>query len=261
MLKIRIIPTLLWKDVGLVKGVGFDSWRRVGSVLPAVKIYNTRGVDELVLLDIVASLKNSAPNFQAIAEVASFCFVPLTVGGGIRSLDHIKNLLRAGADKVCINSFAYEDPDFIRNAALYFGSQCIVVGVDVKKTPEGEYECYSYSGTKATGIHVIDWIKKMQELGAGEILLTSIEQDGTLKGYDLALIRLVSRNVNIPVIASGGASDYQDFYNAINQGASAVAAASMFHFTEKTPALAKQYLTERNIPVRKNNTILKPLVE
>ena len=251
MLKIRVIPTLLWKDLGLVKGVGFDSWRRVGPVLPAIKVYNARQVDELILLDITATLGQKEPDFDAISEFAASCFVPLTVGGGIKTLAHAKCLLRSGADKVCINTAAYGDPDLTQKISNYFGAQCVVVGIDAKKNSAGKYTCYSHCGQRDTGIEVDAWAKNMEAKGAGEILITSIDHDGALKGYDLNLIRLVSSSVNLPVIASGGAAEGEDFYSAIHRGgASAVAAASIFHFTEKTPLVIKKYLHEKGIPVR-----------
>jgi imidazole glycerol-phosphate synthase subunit HisF len=251
MLKVRVIPTLLWKNDALVKGVGFDSWRRVGSALPAIKIYNARQVDELILLDIDATSGEKDPDFALVASLAEFCFVPLTVGGGIKTLAHAKHLLRSGADKVSINSAAYQDPSLISNMAKYFGSQCVVVSIDVKKNAAGKYICYSHSGKQDTGIEVVHWAKKMAAEGAGEILLTAINHDGAFCGYDVDLIRLVSEAVNIPVIASGGASQYEDFTAAITVGgASAVAAASVFHFTEKTPQLVKQHLFLQGIPVR-----------
>jgi len=250
MLKIRTIPTLLWKDFGLVKGERFNSWRRVGSVLPAIKVYNLRGVDELVLLDIAATERNVCPDYDAIENFSAECFVPLTVGGGITKKEHVKELLRAGADKVCINTAAYARPALIRECADTFGAQCIVVSIDVRKLSDNQYECYSHSGKVATGLDPVSWAKQAVELGAGEILLTSIDRDGTYQGYDIELIRQVANNVNTPVIASGGASTYEDFYQAIIAGASAVSAASIFHFTKKTPNEAKKYLSSKHIPVR-----------
>lgn len=256
MLKVRIIPTLLWKDVGLVKGVGFDSWRRIGSVLPAIKVYNTRLVDELILVDIIATEEGRPPDFKSVADLSSECFVPLTVGGGIRTIDEVKSLLRAGADKVSINSAAFKEPAIITQIAKKFGSQCVVASIDAKKGTDNMYECFSHSGTKATGKSADQWAKEMESRGAGEILITSIEKDGTMEGYDLDLIRLVTKAVNIPVIASGGAGNYNDMYQALDKGgASAVAAASIFHFTEQTPLEAKMHLAEKGIPIR-NTTIV-----
>lgn len=251
MLKVRVIPTLLWKNVGLVKGIGFDSWRRVGTVLPAVKVYNTRQIDELIVVDIAATGEGRSLDYEELAEFSSECFVPLTVGGGISDLDQIKEILRAGADKVSINSAAYQDPRLIREAANRFGSQCVVASIDVRRHDDGRCECYSHSGTVPTGQTPAGWAATLEELGAGEILLTSIERDGTMSGYDLELIRQVTAAVSIPVIASGGAGNYQHLYEAIVEGgASAVAAASIFHFTEQTPMEAKKYLATRGVPVR-----------
>ena len=250
MLKLRVIPTLLWKHFGLVKGVAFDSWRRVGPVLPAVKVYNQREVDELVLLDIVAHLSSDAPDFESIAEFGQECFVPLTVGGGVTHIDQVQRLLRAGADKVAVNTEAYARPSFINDIANRHGSQCVVASVDVR-FQEGGWLCFSHAGQKNTGLDVISWVKELEDRGAGEILITSIERDGTMQGYDLALIEAVAQAVKIPVIASGGAGNYQHMVEAVTQaGASAVAAASMFHFTEQTPAGAKQALAAAGVPVR-----------
>lgn len=250
-LKTRIIPTLLWKNFGLVKGEAFDSWRRVGTVLPSIKVYNQREVDELILLDITATHEGREPDYDSIAEYSAECFVPLTIGGGVRTLDQIRLLLRAGADKVAINSAAYENPDLITESANRFGSQCIVMSIDARKTAAGAYECYSHGASQPTGRAVQQWAMEAERLGAGEILLTSVERDGTMQGYDLELISTVAAHVSIPVIASGGAGQYADFHLALHEGgASAVAAASIFHFTEQTPLEAKRYLSSRGIPVR-----------
>ncbi len=253
MLKVRIIPTLLWKDVGLVKGVGFDSWRRVGPVLPAIKVYNTREVDELILVDILASRQGAQPDWESVHDFADECFVPLTVGGGITSLEHIRQLLRAGADKVSINTAAYAQPSLVDEAARRFGTQCVIASIDARRSEDGRYVCYSHAGTVATGRPAEEWGRELEARGAGEILLTSIERDGTMQGYDLELIESVARRVNVPVIASGGAGVYEHMRQAIQEaGASAVAAASMFHFTEQTPAGAKAALLAAGIPVRRN---------
>jgi len=250
MLKVRIIPTLLWKQFGLVKGVGFDSWRRVGSVLPAIKVYNQRDVDELVLVDIVAHLGDDDPDYESIEEFGQDCFVPLTVGGGITRIEQVQRLLRAGSDKVIVNTAAYRRPELIDEIASRFGVQCIVASIDARARDDG-WTCFSHAGKKATGKEVVRWARELEDRGAGEILITSIDLDGTMKGYDLPLIETVVRAVNIPVIASGGAGHYQHMVDAVQQaGASAVAAASMFHFTEQTPAGAKAALAKSGIPVR-----------
>lgn len=254
MLKVRVVPTLLWKGVGLVKGVGFDSWRRVGTVLPAIKVYNARDVDELILLDISATPEGREPDYDSIEEFSAECFVPLTVGGGVREIGDITKLLRVGADKITINTAAYESPELVQQAARRFGSQCIVVAIDVHRLQDDRRECYSHCGTRPTGRKPAEWARQVEALGAGEILLTSIERDGTMNGYDLDVIRQVASSVGIPVIASGGAGNYEHLHECISSGASAVAAASMFHFTEQTPLAAKQYLAAQGVPVRRGRT-------
>lgn len=250
MLKVRVIPTLLWKQFGLVKGVGFDSWRRVGPVLPAIKVYNQREVDELVLVDIVAHEGEDDPDFESIDEFGQDCFVPLTVGGGITRSDQVQRLLRAGADKVAINTAAYSCPQLIEDIAKRHGVQCVVASIDVR-SQDGGWRCFSHAGKKATDRDVVGWARELEDRGAGEILITSIDRDGTMQGYDLPLIETLAQAVSIPVIASGGAGQYQHMVDAIKQaGASAVAAASMFHFTEHTPAGAKSALAAAGIPVR-----------
>lgn len=250
MLKIRVIPTLLYKSVGLVKGIGFNSWRRVDTVLPAIKVYNVREVDELILVDIEATNEGREPDYESIRDFSRECFVPFCVGGGIHNMDQIKKLLRAGADKVAINSAAYQDPDLITQGASLFGSQCIVASIDCRKI-EGRYHCFSNCGQQDTGYLLEDWVLKVVAAGAGEILLTSVELDGTMQGYDIEMVKTVTELVNVPVIASGGAGSYEHMYQAVKEGgASAVAAASIYHFTEQTPKEAKAYLNERGIPVR-----------
>lgn len=251
MLKTRIIPTLLMKDLGLVKGESFDSWRRVGAVLPSIRVYNRRQVDELITLDIAATPAGRDPDFDEVRQFSPFCFVPLTVGGGITSLDHVQELLRAGADKVAINSAAYRTPDLITAIAERFGAQCVVGSIDARRHEDGRYECYSGCGQQAEGKDPALWAKELEQRGAGEILITSVERDGTMQGYDLDLISSVTRAVSIPVIASGGAAGYEDFRAAIQDaGAQAVSAASMFHFTQATPLEAKDYMAGHGIKVR-----------
>jgi imidazole glycerol-phosphate synthase subunit HisF len=254
MLKVRIIPTLLWKQFGLVKGIGFDSWRRVGPVLPAVKVYNQREVDELILVDIVAHQSSDDLDFESIKEFGQDCFVPLTVGGGIRRIEQVQKLLRAGADKVCVNTSAYSIPELISEIAKRHGTQCVVASIDVHQNLEGGgWECFSHAGKQPTGREVSAWARETEDRGAGEILITSIERDGTYRGYDLALIEAVVDAVKIPVIASGGAGNYQHMVDAVKKsGASAVAAASMFHFTQQTPAGAKAAMQTAGIPVRRD---------
>lgn len=253
MLKVRIIPTLLWKQFGLVKGAGFDSWRRVGPVLPALKIYNRRDVDELILVDVLANTSGEIPDFESIDEFSRECLVPFTVGGGVRSVEHVSQLLRAGADKITLNTAAYESPELVTNIANRYGSQCVVASIDAKRLPNNQWACFSHSGSRDTGRKVATWAKELEERGAGEILITSIDNDGTMQGYDLELIERVTSSVQIPVIASGGAGNYQHMIDAVKQsGASAVAAASIFHFTEQTPAEAKEAMRQAGIPIRSN---------
>lgn len=253
MLKVRVIPTLLWKDLGLVKGVRFDSWRRVGPVLPAIKVYNSRDVDELVLVDIVASQVGGSPDHDSVSDLSEECAVPFTVGGGITDLSQIVSLLHAGADKIAINTAAFCNPKLVEDAATRYGSQCVVASIDARRFDSGRYCCFSHAGTVDTNKDPVEWAKEMADRGAGEILLTSIDRDGTMLGYDLELVERVVRAVDVPVIASGGAGNYQHMVDAVKQaGASAVAAASIFHFTEHTPAGAKAALQRAGIPVRRN---------
>ncbi len=251
MLKVRVIPTLLWKDLGLVKGVGFNSWRRVGAVLPSVKVYNQREVDELVIVDITASVEQGELDHEALNDFADECFVPLTVGGGVSGVEEMRKLLRSGADKVSVNSTAYDDPSIVAKGAAEFGTQCIVASIDVRRHADGNLECFSHSGTRPTGRRPDEWASQMEHQGAGEILLTSIDRDGTMQGYDIALVRSVANAVRIPVIASGGCGHYGHMLEAVRDGgASAVAAASIFHFTQQTPREAKQALAQAGIAVR-----------
>ena len=253
MLKVRVIPTLLWKGLGLVKGAGFDSWRRVGPVLPAIKVYNARDVDELILVDITATQEGELPDHDSVNDYSEECAVPLTVGGGITSVEQVLALLHSGADKIAINSAAYTHPELIEAAASRFGAQCVVASIDVRRMDGGSYRCFSHAGTQDTGREVEQWARELVARGAGEILLTSIERDGTMDGYDLALVEKISRAVDIPVIASGGAGSYQHMIDVVQKaGASAVAAASIFHFTELTPAGAKAAMQAAGIPVRRN---------
>lgn len=251
MLKTRIIPTLLFRDVGLVKGVAFDSWRRVGAPMQAVKVFNMRDVDELVLLDIGAIGNNQEPDYDLVESLAEECMVPLTVGGGVLDSEMVRLLLLAGADKVSINTAAYENPSVISESAKRFGVQCVVASIDCRKNEDGSHQCFSHCGTVATGKEVVSWARELESLGAGEILLTSIDRDGTMEGFDLELVRKVTSEVSIPVIASGGAGNYEDIEQAISLGkASAVSASSIYLFTEATPLDAKKYLAEKGIPVR-----------
>jgi cyclase len=246
MLKIRVIPTLLHQHFGLVKGVHFDSRRMVGSPMQAVKVYNLRKVDELVFLDVTATAEGRGPDVGLIDELADECFMPLAVGGGISSVDDVRALLGAGADKVVIGTAALRTPDVVRESADRFGSQCVVVSVDTRRG-----EVCTKSGRVPTGRDPVDVALAVEELGAGEILLQSIDDDGVMQGYDLDTVARVSAAVTVPVIASGGAGTFAHMEEVLRVGgASAVAAASMFHFTEQTPMAAKRYLADHGFPVR-----------
>lgn len=251
MLKTRIIPTLLFKEVGLVKGVGFNSWRRIGAALQSIRVYNLREVDELILLDIAATPKGMRPAFQEIDELADNCFMPMTVGGGIKTVDDIRDLLAVGADKVAINTGALDTPEMISAGSREFGAQCIVVAIDVKRRSDGFPEVVSHCGTNPTGRHAVEWAQMAERLGAGEVLLTSVDRDGTMRGYDVELVRDVSDAVTIPVIASGGCGEYAHMVDVLaNTRVAALGAAAMFQFTEQTPREAKRYLAERGFHVR-----------
>ena len=251
MLKIRVIPTMLHRDLGLVKGVNFDSWRRVGSAMQAVRVYNLRQVDELMLLDISATRDNHPIDIELVDQIADECFAPLTVGGGIRTIGDVRSLLMAGADKVAVCTAAVENPQLIREIAEHFGSQCVVVAVDARLRIDGTYEVHTHSGTKATGLEAAAFARYAESLGAGEILLTSIDRDGTMLGYDIELNRLVGEAVDIPVIASGGAGVASHMADVLRETrVAAVAAASAFHFTELTPLEVKRHLADEGFAVR-----------
>ncbi len=219
--------------------------------MQAVKVYNMREVDELVFLDIAATSENRQPDFDLIDELADECFMPLTVGGGVRDTEDVRQLLMVGADKVAINSAVIEKPGLVAECACQFGSQCIVISIDARCDVNGRYEVFTHAGKVPTGYDPRDLALKAQEAGAGEILLTSIDQDGKMQGYDLELISRVTEAVRIPVIASGGAGTYAHMARAIKEGgASAIAAASIFHFTQQTPTEAKAYLVAEGFQVR-----------
>lgn len=251
MLKIRVIPTLLWNGRSLVKGVAFDSWRVVASPMQSIRVYDLREVDELVFLDIVATKEGRSPDFSLIDELADWCFVPFSVGGGIRSSDDVRNLLRAGADKVVINTLAAEHPEMLRPMVEQFGSQCIVVSIDARRKSDGTCEAFTHAGTVATGKTPERIARDAEAAGAGEILITSIDRDGTLSGYDVDLTRSISEAVRIPVIASGGAGSYTHMEDVLREGgASAVAASAMYQFTHQTPLEAKLFLRSKGFAVR-----------
>jgi imidazole glycerol-phosphate synthase subunit HisF len=251
LLKTRLIPSILLKRDRLVKSTKFTEFRNIGNPINMARVYNAREVDELVVLDIEASKEGRGPLLETIAKIADECFMPLTIGGGIKTLADINNLLKVGADKVAINTAAVADPNFINEGARTFGKQCIVVSIDVKKHSSGTYEVFTESGYNPTGLDPVQLAKQVEKLGAGEIFLTSIDQDGSMEGYDLELLKKVSAAVNIPVIASGGVGSLQDFADGIIQGnATAVSAASVFHFTDITPLKAKSFMKSCGIDTR-----------
>jgi len=251
MLKKRIIPCLDINKGRVVKGINFINLIDAGDPAEQAKIYNDNGADEICFLDITASNENRDTILEVVKKTTVNCFIPLTVGGGVRSIKDISNLLLAGADKVSINTAAVENSKLITEAAKKFGSQCIVVAVDAKKTNDNKWEVFTHGGRKATGKDVLNFVKKMEKAGAGEILLTSMDRDGTQKGYDLDLTKKVSNSVNIPVIASGGVGSLEHLHQGFKIGkASAVLAASIFHFGKHSIIEAKQYLASKGIPVR-----------
>ena len=247
----RIIPCLDIKDGRVVKGINFVNLVDAGDPAEQAKIYNDSGADEICFLDITASNENRNTMLEVVKKTTEKCFVPLTVGGGVRSMEDISNLLNAGADKVSINTAAVTNDNLVKEAAEKFGSQCIVVAVDAKKVNNDKWEVFTHGGRKPTGKDVLKFIKKMESLGAGEILLTSMDRDGTKKGYDLDLTKKISNAVDIPVIASGGVGNLQHLYEGFKIGnASAALAASIFHFGEHSILEAKQYLDSKGISVR-----------
>jgi cyclase len=251
MLKMRVIPCLDVKDGRVVKGVNFVDLRDAGDPVEAARAYDAAGADELCFLDITATHENRGVLFDVVKRTAEACFMPLTVGGGVRSLDDIRNLLLSGADKVSINSAAVANRQFVKDAAMKFGSQCIVVAIDAKETAPGKFEIFTHGGRKETGINAVDFAKEVAALGAGEILLTSMDRDGTGKGFNLALTRAVADAVSIPVIASGGVGTLDHLVEGIVQGhATAVLAASIFHFGTFTIGQAKAHMAKAGIPMR-----------
>jgi len=248
MLKHRVIPCVLLKDWQLVKSIGFEAFRTIGHPTSTARIYNARNVDELIVLDIDASLAGDEINREIITDIADECFMPLTIGGGINSIEDIYTVLNAGADKIAINSKALENINFIKEASSIFGSQCIVCSIDVKKV-DGEYKVFNKS--KGTlDIDPLDLAQKYQEYGAGEILLTSVDREGSTLGYDIELIQLFKNKLDIPIILNGGMSEPKDAVDAIENGADAVAAAYIFHFSRFTPDDIKQELMKHDIKVR-----------
>lgn len=245
MLAVRIIPSLLCRGRQLIKGEKFNSWRTVGVAAQAVKIHQARGVDELMLLDIGATPEGRTPVLSLVEELATECFMPLSVGGGVKTIEDIRNLLNVGADKVVIGTAAFDDMDFIREAADRFGSQAITVAIDYRGN-----QVYTECGTWNTQQKVSSIARLMEELGAGEILLTDIDREGTMSGYDLDTISLVANSLEIPVIANGGCGSYEDMYQAICHGAHAVSAGAFFQFEDSTPLGAARYLSQKGLETR-----------
>ena len=251
MLKARIIPCLDVKDGRVVKGVNFISLRDAGDPVEQASVYDAQGADELCFLDITASSDNRSILFDVVSRTAERCFMPLTVGGGVRVVEDVRKLLLAGADKVSINTAAVTRPEFVGEAAEKFGSQCVVVAIDAKQTAPGQWQVFTHGGHNATGIDAVDWAKRMASLGAGEILLTSMDRDGTRDGFDIALTRKVADAITIPVIASGGVGKLDDLVAGIRDGhATAVLAASIFHFGQHSIGEAKAHMRAAGIPVR-----------
>ncbi len=251
MLKMRVVPCLDVKDGRVVKGVNFVDLRDAGDPVEAAKAYDTAGADELCFLDITATHENRSTMLEVVRRTAAQCFMPLTVGGGVRTLDDIRALLLAGADKVSINSAAVARPEFVREAAEKFGSQCIVVAIDAKETAPGKFEIFTHGGRRETGIDALAFARQVVALGAGEILLTSMDRDGTGKGFNLALTRAIADSVAVPVIASGGVGTLEHLVEGVRDGhATGVLAASIFHFGTFTIAQAKAAMAAAGIPVR-----------
>jgi imidazole glycerol-phosphate synthase subunit HisF len=251
VLKVRIIPCLDVKDGRVMKGVNFVNLRDAGDPVEQAMLYDAAGADELCFLDITASQERRGTLLDIVKRTADVCFMPLTVGGGVRTLDDIRALLLAGADKIAINTEAVRRPEFVREASRKFGSQCITAAIDAKQTAHGKFEVFTHGGRNATGLDAIEHAKRLVDYGAGEILLTSMDRDGTRAGYDIALTRTIADAVSVPVIASGGVGGLDDLVAGVRDGhASAVLAASIFHFGEASIWQAKEKLAEAGFAVR-----------
>ena len=251
MLKMRVIPCLDVKDGRVVKGVNFVDLVDAGDPVEQARLYDAEGADELCFLDITASAEDRATLYDVVRRTAEQCFMPLTVGGGVRTVEDIRKLLLAGADKVSINTAAVARPDFVREAAEKFGSQCIVVAIDAKQTAASQWGVFTHGGRRGTGIDAVDWARRMAALGAGELLVTSMDRDGTKAGFDIPLTRAIADSVRIPIIASGGVGTLEHLVEGIRDGhATAVLAASIFHFGTYRLGEAKAYLAKAGVPVR-----------
>ncbi|HEY3832347.1 MAG TPA: imidazole glycerol phosphate synthase cyclase subunit [Acidimicrobiia bacterium] len=253
MLKLRVIPTILSKGFTLVKGERFDGARAVGSPMQAVQVYNLRDVDELCFFDIAATSEGRGPDLALIDELADKCQMPLTVGGGVHSVDDVRALLAVGADKVAVGSGQFDNPSLVRSASERFGAQCVVAVIDVWRggNADGVPTVWSHNATRDTGFDPVEWATDVAAMGAGEIVLQSVDHDGMMDGYDLAVLAAVTSAVDVPVIASGGAGTFEHMVDAVRiGGASAVAAAAMFHFTQHTPAEARRHLAAAGIATR-----------
>lgn len=251
MLDKRIIPCLDVRDGKVVKGINFVGIKEVGNPVECAEEYNRQGADEIVFLDITATHEHRATMADVVRKTAEKVFVPLTVGGGIRTIEDVALMLRAGADKVSVNSAALSDPTLIQKAAEKFGSQCVVIAIDAKKMPDGSWHAFTAGGRKDTGVDAVRWAEEAVRLGAGEILLTSMDADGTKEGFDLPLLNAVTEKVHVPVIASGGCGSLADFAEVFEQtNADAALAASLFHYKELSVRQVKEYLRKRGIPVR-----------
>ena len=251
MLSKRIIPCLDVKDGRVVKGVNFVNLRDAGDPVEIAKKYSDEGADEVCFLDITASNEERKTMIDVVERTAGEVFVPLTVGGGVRTLDDVRQMLLAGADKVSINTAAVHNPDFVREAADKFGSQCIVVAIDARSSGDDTWEVFTHGGRNGTGIDAVQWAQKMEDYGAGEILLTSMDKDGTKSGYDLPLTKTISQNLRIPIIASGGAGNLEHLADGVKMGeADAVLVASIFHYGEYTIKEAKEFMNSKGISIR-----------
>lgn len=251
MLKHRVLPLVLLSGYNVVKSINFSTYRTLGNPITICRIYEGRGVDELVLLDIRATIEQRGPNLDIIRDISGECFMPLTIGGGVTNVEQVRKILRAGADKVAVNSSAVENPQLVTDIAREFGSQCCMVSIDAKRNADGRYMVFTHGGKRSTGISPVDWAQEVETLGAGEILLNSIDRDGTMQGYDIDLLKSVTEVVSIPVVAASGAGKPEHFSQVFRDAhVSAVAAASIFHFTSFTPMEVKQELISNGIVVR-----------